>query len=220
MGSTSKKTTPAVRSGNSFQKQTINHMKRKKKLWRMEQNTKKFVLRHEKGLWGARISNSVIRCLWPLIHSFFWTILSVFCQSAYFNVVWSVFPSRMGLCLPIFISTHKCYCDHDILAIFRLIQSHFLSLSLSHFLTHSHVSHVRIQLMRIVYFYTPSIKNFYGCIWNVYLYNFDEMFVLESKPFIFFLDFSFSFLTLVTFRFFRFFQEIFMRIKREKSKLR
>lgn len=26
-------------------------------------------------------------------------------------VFWSVFPSRMGLCLSIFISTHKCDCD-------------------------------------------------------------------------------------------------------------
>lgn len=28
---------------------------------------------------------------------------------------WSVFPSRMGFCLPIFISTHKCCCDNNIL---------------------------------------------------------------------------------------------------------
>lgn len=141
---------------------------------------KVFGLAWEKGLWSARILNSVIRCLWPLIRSFH--SFKRFCPCFvyilwYFNILWSVFPSRMGLCLPIFISTHiKCYLQW---------RRYFLSF------TRISLQYMR-DLFADVYLSIKKIKkkNFYGCNWNVYLYNFVRYLCLNIYRLFSFYSFS------------------------------
>lgn len=97
----------------------------------------KFVWHWEKVYEVHASRKSVIRCLWPLIRLL--VVFFVLFIRAVVGVVssvrlpfekcsWSVFPSRMGFCLPIFISTHKCDCDNDILLFLSFFPFPFISL--------------------------------------------------------------------------------------------
>lgn len=108
--------------------------------WERERGRKVCLAMRKKGLWeSTRISNSVIRCLWSLIHSFVRSFIRfglfnscksirmrmvvsvpmhgcvcVFAIEHFWNVLGQFSRHVWVLCLLIFISTPKCYCDGDI----------------------------------------------------------------------------------------------------------